>query len=147
MPKKTTKMIESKCLLLDTHVWFRHQITPDRLRSGVQEIIDGAAQRFEVFVSVISIWEFAMLERDGHLKLQGGIAHWSREALAKPGIALLPLSPAIAIESVALPEPMHRDPSDRFLVASARIENMTLVTSDKAIIRFAKTTGLSYLRA
>ncbi len=88
-----------------------------------------------------------MLERDGRIKLRGGVDHWTRQALAIHGVNLLNYTPAIAIESVHLPPPMHKDPSDRVLVATARIEKLTLVTSDKAIIKFAKSTGLPYLRA
>ncbi len=88
-----------------------------------------------------------MLERDGKLTLHGGANHWIEEALANPGIVLLPFSPQIAIDSVYLPDPMHKDPADRILVASARIEKLTLVTSDKAILAFAKATNLACLRA
>ena len=87
-----------------------------------------------------------MLERDGKLELYGGVDRWFQEALSKPGISLLAFSPQIAIASVHLPSSMHKDPSDRILVASARVERMTLVTSDKKILSFAKTTGLPYLR-
>jgi PIN domain nuclease of toxin-antitoxin system len=134
-------------LLLDTHVWYRHQVTRSVLKPATADAIDEAAERNLVFVSVISIWELAMLERDGKLELVGGVDRWSQEALSKPGISLLPFSPQIAIESVNLPEPMHKDPADRILVASARVERMTLVTSDKAVLSFAKATRLAHLRA
>jgi len=133
-------------LLLDTHIWFRYQVTPNLLRPSTANAIDRAALRNEVFISAISIWELAMLERDGKLELHGGADRWSQTALSKPGVALLPLSPQIAVASVYLPEPMHKDPSDRILVASARVERMTLVTSDKKIIDFAKATGMSCLK-
>jgi PIN domain nuclease of toxin-antitoxin system len=42
---------------------------------------------------------------------------------------------------------MHKDPADRIHVASARVERLTLITSDKAVLKFAKTTGLAHLRA
>lgn len=138
--------MNSSPLLLDTHIWFRYQVNPKLIRSSTVEAIDRAASQNEVFVSMISVWELAMLERDGRLELLGGAESWSRKALSKPGISLLSLSPEIAIASVYLPEPMHKDPSDRMLVASARVEQMTLVTSDKKIHSFAKMTGLPYLR-
>jgi PIN domain nuclease of toxin-antitoxin system len=87
-----------------------------------------------------------MLERDGRLELDGGTANWADEALSKPGISLLPLSPAIAVESVYLPAPMHKDPADRILVASARVEHLTLVTSNKNVLNFARKTRLPHLR-
>lgn len=96
---------------------------------------------------MISVWELAMLERDGKLALSGGANHWIEEALANPGIFLLPFSPQIPIDSAHLPDPMHKDPVDRILIASARIEKLTLVTSDKSILAFAKATSLARLRA
>jgi PIN domain nuclease of toxin-antitoxin system len=137
----------NKALLLDTHVWFRYQTTPHMIRPSALRSIDDAAQRSDVFVSVISVWELAMLERDGMLFLQNGVRAWVNEALNRPGIHLVDYSPAIAIESVQLPHPMHKDPSDRILVATARVERLTLVTADKAILAFAKFTALDHLRA
>ncbi len=133
--------------LLDTHIWFRYQVSPERLRVAALAPLDEAAQRDALFVSVISVWELAMLAQDAHVELNGGVDRWTAAALSKPGIALLPLSPKIAIESVSLPHPMHKDPADRILVASARVEHLTLVTSDKAILRFAKSVHLPCLRA
>lgn len=140
-------MMHSVPLLLDTHVWFRANVTPDRIRNPTRMAIQAAQNECAIYISVISIWELAMLERDGKIELAGGVEYWTREALAKHGVSLLHYSPAIAIESVYLPLPMHKDPSDRVLVASARVENLTLVTSDKAILQFAKTAGIPALRA
>ncbi|HZL25687.1 MAG TPA: type II toxin-antitoxin system VapC family toxin [Acidobacteriaceae bacterium] len=138
--------MSNEVLLLDTHIWFRYQVFPKLLRRSAADAIDRAALLHGVHVSVISVWELTMLERDGKLELQGGAQEWSRQALSKPGISLLAFSPAIAVASVHLPEPMHKDPADRILVASARVEQMTLVTSDKKILSFAKSTGLTCLR-
>jgi len=117
------------------------------LRPTAVKQIDAAALRDAVFVSPISLWEIARLERDGRIELSVGVKRWTNLALAQPGIHLLAYTPAIAIESVHLPPPMHKDPSDRILVASARIEKMTLITADKAILAYAKSTGLPYGRA
>lgn len=134
-------------LLLDTHVWFRYQASTNTLRADAEAAIDEAAQLHSVYVSVISIWELAMLELARYIDLDGGVQKWTKQALSKPGISLLSFSPEIAMESVQLPAPMHKDPADRILVASARIEELTLVTSDKAILAFAKATKLPHLRA
>ena len=140
-------MASKHALLLDTHVWINYQAFSRALRPAAEEVIDEAVTHNAVFVSVISIWEIAMLERAGRINLNGGAHAWTQEALSKPGIFLLPLLPEIAIDSVYLPELMHKDPADRILVASARIEKLTLVTSDKALLAFAKATSLACLRA
>jgi PIN domain nuclease of toxin-antitoxin system len=45
------------------------------------------------------------------------------------------ISPAVAAEVAALPDSFHRDPADRILVATARIQGATLLTQDERIIR------------
>ena len=139
-------MTNSARLLLDTHIWLNYQGFTRALQRPVEKAIDEAAERSAVFVSVISIWEIAMLVRARRIELSVSIDRWVEMALAMPGITLLPFSAAIAIESVNLPEPMHKDPADRILVASARVERMTMVTSDAKIQSFAKSTGLACLK-
>ncbi|MCK4608609.1 MAG: type II toxin-antitoxin system VapC family toxin, partial [Gammaproteobacteria bacterium] len=58
-------------------------------------------------------------------------------ALNAPGITLAPLSPKIAIESCNLHD-FHGDPADRMIVATARAERLTLITSDKKILQYSK---------
>jgi len=56
-----------------------------------------------------------------------------RQALAYPGITLLPLEPEIAVESTRLPPPMHQDPADQIVVATARFHRCPVVTADRRI--------------
>jgi len=63
---------------------------------------------------------------------------WIREALARPGVSLVPLEPEIAVASTRLPFDMHSDPADRILVATARHLGATLVTADKGLLELAK---------
>ncbi len=88
-----------------------------------------------------------MLVRDGRLYLQTNINAWTREALSKPGLNVLGFSPEIAIESVNLPEPVHKDPADRILIASAKVQRLTLVTRDAKVLDFATRNHLAHLIA
>lgn len=88
-----------------------------------------------------------MLVQKKRLTLPFSIESWIERSLHLPGIQLLTLSPAIAIETARLPEPMHKDPADRILVATALIEKLQLVTLDRAILRFARATDLQHLTA
>jgi PIN domain nuclease of toxin-antitoxin system len=134
-------------VLLDTHVWAYYQLSPHLLRPASLDAINASAARDIVFVSPISIWELAMLERDGKIAFDQGVLRWVEAALSLPGIGITPYTAAIAVEAVYLPSPMHKDPSDRIIVATARVEAFTLITCDKAVLAFAKTTGLAHLRA
>ena len=88
-----------------------------------------------------------MLVHAGRLTLNSSIHLWTQQALAQPGFSLLAFTPEIAIESVNLPEPVHKDPADRILIATARVEHLTLVTRDKQILAFATRHHLPHLIA
>jgi PIN domain nuclease of toxin-antitoxin system len=40
------------------------------------------------------------------------------------------------MEAYALPEPFHKDPADRVLVAAARCHELTLLTADERILTY-----------
>jgi len=124
-------------LLLDTHVWIWLVNGDEQLSAGIRSAIDEAASHDRVWVSAISMWEVGMLEAKGRLRLTRDCLAWVREALAKPGLTLVPLSPSVAVGSSRLPGEFHGDPADRILVATARELRATLVTSDGPILRYA----------
>ena len=96
-----------------------------------------AAKTSSIKIASISLWEVAMLAARGKISLEEGTLDWIRKALSAPGILVCPLSPEIAVDSVNLPGTFHGDPADRIIVASARLLNATLVTSDRQILRYA----------
>jgi len=58
--------------------------------------------------------------------------------MVSPGVRLAPLTPEIAIESSFLPPPLHTDPADRLLIATARALQMPIVTRDSRILNYAR---------
>lgn len=64
------------------------------------------------------------------------IGQWLDRALPAKFIKKLSISEEIAIDAYALPGSFHNDPADRIIVSSARIHNLTLLTSDKRIIAY-----------
>ena len=140
-------MKRSLDLLLDTHIWVRFINGDTTLPPELIKSVEAARLRGQTWVSVISVWETALLVKRARLTLPLGVEAWVEGALELAGIHLLPFSPAIAIETVALPTPMHKDPADRTLVASARIERLRLVTLDGDILQFARDTNLPVLTA
>jgi PIN domain nuclease of toxin-antitoxin system len=117
-------------ILLDTHAWIWWA-------SGTKGLSRGAARRIVAAsglgVSVISVWEVAMLVAKGRLGLDRDVAVWIEQALALPRVCLVPLSPAVAIASTRLPGEFHGDPADRMLVATSLAEGCPLVTRDERI--------------
>lgn len=134
-PGMLNKMI-NKGLLLDTHIWLWFATADSALASAFRKLIAKAANEDKIFISAISVWEIAMLEVKGKIKLGMPATEWVRIALAPPEINLLPLSPEIAVESCHLPDNFHGDPADRIIVASARLENLMLMTKDQKIIDY-----------
>jgi len=136
-------MSDSSPLLLDTHVWIRYINGTPGLKPAAIHAIEGARRTGKAYVSVISIWEIALLVRKERLVLPIGVERWVQRAFELQGSQLLTMTPQIAIESVQLPDSLNNDPSDRILVATARIQGLTLMTRDKDILRFAKQTNLT----
>ena len=135
-------------LLLDTHVWIwvmegAAREVADSARRAVEE----AAERNRVLVSAISVWEVAMLEAKGRIRFSLQLAEWVRRALNAPGVHLTGLTPEVAIESTRLPPPVHGDPADRILIATALKSGATLVTRDHAIVDYGRRGLLSVLDA
>lgn len=134
-------------LLLDTHIWVRYLQGDPNLPRAIVRAVETARGRGAAFLSAISIWEVAVLVGKRRLNLPLDVEIWIERSLQLPGIQLLAFSPKIAIETARLPDPMHKDPADRILVATALVENLQLVTLDRDILRFARATNLQHLTA
>lgn len=130
-------------LLLDTHVLIWMLLGEATISPKKKQIILEAAKNESLFFSAISIWEVAMLAKTERITLHQPIQQWITHMLATPGLQLINLSADILCESVDLPGDFHKDPADRMIVATARVENATLVTRDARILEYAKSGYLS----
>ncbi len=127
-------------LLLDTHVWLwlalgvSGQLSPAAIRT-----IEAVGQTSGVLVSIVSIWELALLEMRQRVVLPLPLHDWVQLAFDRSEIKLVGLSrPRTVLDSVRLPGEFHADPADRFLVATARARRATLVTRDEKIVAYGK---------
>lgn len=118
-----------KRLLLDTHAFVWSVSDAARLRESVRAAI--ADPRNNVFVSAVSAWEIAVKRARGRMRAPRNLALLVEER----GFTHLPLAFHHAEQAAALPM-HHRDPFDRFLIAQAHIERLTLVTRDRAIQQY-----------
>ena len=138
----------SELLLLDTHCWLWAQLgLIQRLSRAALQAIRNSESEGNLRISVISIWELAMLEKRGRVALPMNVRTWVDQALSKPGIAVTPLTPEIMIESVHLPGEVHGDPADRMLAATARVLGATLVTKDDQLIGYSRQRHVRALEA
>jgi len=122
-------------IILDTHIWVWWVHGEERLTSAQAEIIQ-ANETDVMGVSAISVWEIAKLVQYNRLKLPCPLHEWFDVALRYPGVRLIGLTPAIAVESIQLPGEFHRDPVDQIIVATARQYDCPLATSDSKILKY-----------
>lgn len=128
-------------LLLDTCALLHFSLDPTRLSSAALHQI--TQPDTEVWCSPISIGEVACLQQRGRIEIRGHWKHWFRTLLQTNGWNLLPITGEIIEEAWSLPEPIHRDPADRILIASSRIYRMPLITTDSLILDYPHVEALS----
>ncbi len=119
-------------LLLDTHIWIWNDVEPWKLSSEVQREL--ASPNNELWVSPVSIWEMVVLLEKRRINLKQDFGQWvegSRRDL-QLNEASLTLEVAQELRFTMLG---HRDPADRFLVATAKVYDLTLVTADERLTR------------
>jgi PIN domain nuclease of toxin-antitoxin system len=95
-------------------------------RAALKEI-DAAAV---VYVSAISGFEISLKTGAGKLKLSLPVEVWFKRVVEHHGLAVLPLDLEICIAASKLP-PIHDDPFDRFIIATAKLNDLTVVTADE----------------
>lgn len=127
-------------LLLDTHalLW----TIAGELSASVTRIVDATDAEAGLCVSPISIWEIGMLFRKPpprRLVYDGGVAGLISKIRARSKFVEVPISTAIAAAVDDLAEALHPDPADRFLVATAQVLGIPIMTRDRAILAYAKT--------
>lgn len=122
-------------ILLDTHVWWWALNEPKKLSNRAHKIIKENAPGQRAIAS-ISIWEFSMMVSTGKVEINIPTDLWLNQAVNHTGIEVYDLNPGIAAESCNLPGEFHKDPADRIITATARINNITLVTKDRKIIDY-----------
>lgn len=118
--------------LLDTHLLLWIAGRPDRLSAEARRIIDSSES--ELYFSAASLWEIAIKTSLGRSDFSVD-ARLLRRGLLDRGFVELPVTGEHAVAIDGLP-PIHKDPFDRILVAQARVEGITLLTSDSTIARY-----------
>ncbi len=122
-------------IVLDTHIWVWWVHGDQRITDAQAQIIQ-SNETSGIGVSAISVWETAKLVEYKRLELPCPLHEWFELALSYPGVRLIALTPDIAVESTRLPGQFHRDPADQIIVATARLYDCPLITSDRKILDY-----------
>jgi PIN domain nuclease of toxin-antitoxin system len=115
-------------LLLDTHIWLWTLSDPKRLGRRVLQQLKNEAN--ELWLSPISTYEALTLHYKGRFEIDENLTEWLVRATA--GTREAPLTHEIAL--VARQLPLHQDPADRILAATAEVLDLTLVTADERLL-------------
>ncbi len=113
-------------ILLDTCALVWLASGDKRLSKEARETIGEAKM---VYVSSITAFEIALKYARGGLDLPCDPAKWFHDVLSHHDVEEVPVDSIVAITATKLPE-IHRDPCDRFIIATARLRKLTIVTAD-----------------
>lgn len=136
--------------LLDTMVWVWLCQIPEKIPSKVLQQLQETNEVWAL--SAVSPWEVARKaalrgKNPSHpaaLDLGLPFRDWFRQAWDEDDYLLLPLSPEICAESNDLPGTFHDDPMDQIIVATARIHDLTVVTTDRRIKSYSQVKKLYF---
>jgi PIN domain nuclease of toxin-antitoxin system len=122
-------LIES--YLVDTGLVLVSFQAPERLTPETRSILELQV----LYVSVVAYWEVLIKTMKGSLSIEDTHGWWI-DSTSQLRASVLPIR-AEHIGAIASLPPIHKDPFDRILMAQALVENLTLVTSDRLIPRYA----------
>jgi PIN domain nuclease of toxin-antitoxin system len=127
-------------LLLDTHIWLWSLVDRDRLSHRVIKEIGDPDN--ELWLSPISIWEIVVLSQKRRITLDQEVDAWIAHKLGAVPLREAPVTYEVARETGRLRLP-HRDPADRFLLATAKVFELTLVTADEHLLKVRDVSVLA----
>lgn len=120
-------------MLLDTHIWLRWLAPAEMPLPGDVLSLIGSADRLAV--SAVSCWEAAYLAKRGRIEIALPFRVWLEQALNGSGVECIPLNAEMAPAAAMLPD-VHRDPADRFIIATALHTGMRLITLDETMASY-----------
>ncbi|MBT9582925.1 type II toxin-antitoxin system VapC family toxin [bacterium] len=128
-------------ILLDTHAWIWFVSDPSKLSRPARKAIEAAIVGDGFGVSAISVWEVALLVLKNRLDLNIPVREWVRRCQLLPYLRVFPLDGHTLLCAAEL-KGMHADPADRFIVATAQVRQLSIVTKDTKIRDYAGVTTL-----
>jgi PIN domain nuclease of toxin-antitoxin system len=122
-------------LLLDTHavIWLATDLSQltEKAKSAIRY------HAAELHISAITALEISLLIQHGKLDWGKNAHERFRKAAEHHRLIEVPVDSEMAWQSAQLP-PIHRDPFDRILIATAMKNKMTILTKDRIIPTYPK---------
>ena len=124
-------MVKSNSFLIDTQIFIWGMEKSPKLSSKLKILLEDTEN--QVFISVASMWEMVIKQARGKLKLPQSIEKGIKDA----GFKILSIE-ALHVLSISKLRfyKDHNDPFDMILISQAKVENLTLITSDPKIWKY-----------
>ena len=115
--------------LLDTNIFLWALNDDPKLKYNIRKVLEDPKN--EVYISVVNGWEISIKNRIGKLPLKTKL----EECFKKSDFKVLDISLEHIFQLDKLSR-YHNDPFDRILIAQAKVEGLTLITSDQKIWKY-----------
>ena len=125
-------------LILDTHIWIWWVDQDAKLSDALAERI---AQAPRIGISAASIYELVQAVGRGRLALELEVSAWLQAATVEAGIDVIAVDARVAQLAAELP-PVHGDPLDRFIIATALAAALPLISLDRKFAGYPSLADL-----
>ncbi len=127
-------MGQSRVILLDTHAVLWLTTDPAKLSGKAKSAIEDARKSGDgLAISDITLLELATLASKGRIHLSISLESFLQEVEAR--FVVLPISGRACARAMGLPTAYPKDPADRIIGATALVEGLSLITTDREIHR------------
>jgi PIN domain nuclease of toxin-antitoxin system len=116
-------------LLLDTHTFLWFVLNDPQLSATAEGLIADPAN--EILISPASYWEIAIKVGLGKYHLSSPYEDFMHQGIVGNDLLILPIETRHTAALIGLPY-HHRDPFDRLLTAQAIVEQIPIISTDRA---------------
>jgi PIN domain nuclease of toxin-antitoxin system len=121
-------------VLLDTCALIWWTLDPGKLSEAAARACNDIAKTGGI-ISSISLWEIGIKIKKGTIDLGISLEEFVSRLKRLESLAIIPVDEDIWLENIAL-DWSHKDPADRTIVATARLEDVPIITKDEIIKQF-----------
>jgi PIN domain nuclease of toxin-antitoxin system len=108
-------------------------LEPGRLSKAASSAIQQARSEGFICIADVSFWEIALLAHRKRITIPGTLDAFLYDISSR--LEVKAISAAIAAMSVSFPDDYPRDPADRLIGATSKVEGLPLVTADRQLRR------------
>ncbi len=130
-------------ILLDTHALYWLVSGETALTDEALILIGENQESGTLFVSPISAWELAIATQKSRVAGRPNLGEdspdrWFRQAVKATSASIIPIQQRISCEAAKVAtDTGHKDPGDCFLIATARVRRIPIVTRDGLMLAIA----------